>query len=417
MDKLRLSAIIFIFMLLSASYFAENIIIIEYGEKGIGESCSNNYECSTWLCLNGVCSSCSSNADCSETTSYCFNGKCTPCSLHSDCDSLLCDNGICKKCYKNEDCSISTGLCNVSSNKCKLCTSGSECPSGFCDAGYCRPCTSDGQCEKGICSLGNCKLCTEIGCKNAWKCNPSNGKCYCKDLGETCESDIECCSGRCAGGRCASIVIEKGERRPPSYTGEGAGASGAEEGKLKVVIEREVKASSGFLVDILGIGRKRIEMSTICFRGAVCSSDEGCCGAPCVDGYCLCSTAFCRTSGECCSGYCDYKEGETAGVCRSAPTITLFSSEILKRPITEIGCAGLVEGCFGEGTCISFCNTLSALVALISVGGMGISFKRFKNPIVAFISLIIPIGAGLLLYPFVGIIIGILLILFYSFVK
>ncbi|MEM2200011.1 MAG: sodium/calcium exchanger protein [Thermoplasmata archaeon] len=402
---MRFLLILLILLTLFSLSFSE-ILIIEYGEKGVGESCTSHYECSTWLCLNGVCSNCASNSDCIETTYYCKDGRCSACSMHSDCDTLLCDNGICKKCYRNEDCLISTGLCDLSNNKCKLCEKGSDCPSGYCEFGYCKPCVSDDQCEIGVCRLGNCKSCVEVGCLNGWKCNPSNGKCYCRNLGESCELGVQCCSGKCTNGICTSVVVERGESKHPSYTG--SGSSRSEEGKVKVSVEREVKASAGILYDLLGLSRKRTETSTVCVIGAVCKNEEDCCGAPCVDGYCLCSKTLCTSSGECCSGYCD------EGYCKPAPKISLFAADVLKKPISEIGCAGLVEECFGEGTCISFCNIITGLVALVSIGNAGISFKKYKNPIVSFISLLLPIAVGILFYPFVGVLIGLILILFYA---
>lgn len=401
-----MNKMLFLILVLFSLSFA-GTIIIEYGEKNVGESCSNHYECSTWLCLNGVCANCNRNADCIETTNYCSNGRCSLCTTDSDCDTLLCDNGICKKCYKNEDCH--TGLCDLANNKCKLCTKDDECPTGYCELGYCKLCSNDNQCEKGICILGYCKHCSEVGCLNGWKCNPTNGKCYCKDIGESCELSIQCCSGKCAGGKCINVVVEEGKTKPPSHSAHGAASS--EEGKVKIVIEREVRASSGILYDILGLKRRRIETATTCIRGAICSNNEDCCGAPCIDGYCACSVSLCSSSGECCTGYCDNN------VCKSAPVITLFLGEIIKRPISEVGCAGLVEECFGEGTCISFCNILTSIVALVAIGNAGISLRKYRNPIISFISLLVPIAVGILFYPFVGIIVGLLLILFYVSIR
>jgi hypothetical protein len=74
------------------------------------------------------------------------------------------------------------------------------------------------------------------------------------------------------------------------------------------------------------------------------------------------------------------------------------------------GCAGLIEECSpDEKRCISVCNGLSGLLLLVSVGFGAYSWRRFNHPVAGIAAAFAPILIGLAIYPFVGIISGILL--------
>jgi hypothetical protein len=203
------------------------------------------------------------------------------------------------------------------------------------------------------------------------------------------------------------VVVDPitGKPTKPRYSA-GAGSSGAVGGEQRVVREVERKATSTFLVDVFGWSRKKIEEETTCVRGASCTTSAECCGADCVDGGCICSTKVCATSGECCNGYCE------EGLCKTAPTISLFFAETLKKPITaEIGCGGLVEECLpGEQTCFSFCNALTGMLLVVSAGSGGIVWRRMRHPVPGIITALVPIGVGLMFYPFVGTVVGIVMV-------
>lgn len=383
---------------------ADNIIIIEYGAEGkIGDPCTNNYECLSWLCSGGFCAACSTNTDCSGTTRYCVAGSCTHCSAHPDCDTLWCEAGSCRTCSSDSQCP--SRLCDEATGMCQRCTNYTQCTTGFCEmlSGYCMSCTTDAQCEFGLCSIGSCVSCQDLGCLSGWKCRPEDGKCYCKDNGEACAADGECCSGKCAGGKCIPVIVEGGKTTSSGYS-RGAGSSGAVGGEQRVVREVERKATSAFLVNIFGWSKTKVEEETTCIRGSLCATSADCCGADCVDSACLCSTKVCSVSGECCAGYCE------GGLCRTAPVMSLFVAEALKKPVTaEVGCAGLVEECLpGEQSCFSICNALTGLLLVVSAGTGGIVWRRIGHPVPGIVAAFVPIGVGLMFYPFVGMVVGLL---------
>ena len=401
------SVFLFTFLMLASFMFVSLVnadqLIIEYGPgKGIGESCSVHYECTTWLCVNSLCAACSSDSDCSGTTNLCVSPNCVPCTTNEQCSTLWCDSGVCRSCTSDVQCP--TGLCDEATGKCERCTKPSDCPSGFCDNGYCKSCTNNNQCTFGVCSAGVCKSCSEVGCPGGLKCNAADGKCYCKDNGENCAADSECCSGKCAGGKCIPSLFVGGQRASPAASGAGGSASAS--GETRVVREVERKTTSPFLVNVFGWARKKVEAYSTCIRGARCSTSADCCGADCVDGYCLCSTSACATTGECCSGYCE------EGRCVAPPTTSLFISEAIKKPLSsQVGCSGLIEECLpGEYSCISLCNGLTA-VLLIVAGGVGaFIWRKFEHPVFGIAGAFIPIFVGLVTYPFVGAIIGLIIV-------
>lgn len=387
---------------------AANILIIEYGaDKEVGQGCTINYECVSWLCKAGVCAECSVNTDCSETTSYCADKSCSFCSANADCDTFWCESGVCKKCSSDSQCP--TKLCDESTGNCQHCTDYTQCASGYCDtaSGSCLPCTTDSQCIKGVCSLGSCISCLIYGCPLSWKCSADNGKCYCKDNGEGCETGSECCSGTCSNSKCVSLIVSPSGETVTPGTVTGVGEVGAVGGELRVVRESERQVTSQALIRMLNLSKIKVEEQTTCIRNSRCNVSTDCCGADCVGGYCACSTRVCSSSGECCRGYCE------EGLCVASPSMSLFLKESLQRPLkTEIGCAGLIDECLvGETDCFSLCSALTVLLLTTSVGAGAITWSRFDNPLGGILMTLLPIGIGFMFYPFVAIPAAILIIL------
>lgn len=414
-------------ILFSSLVFSQNQFIINFGTQPTGNctydsqctsnlcvdgqcvACTADSNCSSNLCENGVCTSCSSDSQCSRTTNYCLNGVCTACLSDLSCSTGLCLNGVCTTCTDDLQCS----------------KTGYPCINGKCEA-----CTSDDQCSKGICQAGGqCKSCTEIGCPNNWNCNPDTGKCSCRSNGQSCTSGLECCTGTCRAGSCAMCIIneecQSGQvcsngfcvplseaqqtQRPsvPSTTSGGRSTSSASY-QQAVSIERTVEreAAAPFIYSIFGVSKVKTEAIATCIKGALCTSSADCCGAECINGQCLCAKGACVTSGECCTGYCE------KGVCRDPPKMSLFITEALNKPITsQFACSGLIEECDpSETNCISICNGLTGLLALVSLGFGFFIWREFKHPVPGLVGVFVPILIGLITYPFVGIIIGIIML-------
>jgi hypothetical protein len=75
-----------------------------------------------------------------------------------------------------------------------------------------------------------------------------------------------------------------------------------------------------------------------------------------------------------------------------------------------MGCAGLVEECSpGEDTCISVCNGLSLMLIVVSGGFGAYTWRSYKHPVAGMVAAFTPVITGLGTYPFVGIIIGIVM--------
>jgi hypothetical protein len=423
--SIRFENYLFLLLVLFISIsFAQNQFIINFGTLPTG-NCTYNSQCTSNLCVDGQCISCTADSNCSSN--YCVNGVCTSCSSDSDCirTTNFCLNGFCTACLSDLACS--TGLCL--NGVCTTCSSDDQCSStGYpCISGKCQPCKSDDQCSIGICQAGGkCKSCTEIGCPNNWNCNADTGKCSCRSNGQACNSGSECCTGTCKAGVCATCVINEEcptdkvcsngfcvspqeiKQGLPSIPTGGGEKSPSQSYQQAVTIQREVerKAAAPFIYSIFGVSKTKIQASATCIKGALCSSSADCCGAECINSVCLCSKGACITSGECCTGYCEN------GVCRDPPQMSLFIAEALNKPITpQFACTGLIEECNPTETqCISVCNGLTGLLALVSIGFGFFVWREFKHPVPGLIGAFAPVLIGLITYPFVGIILGIIMI-------
>ncbi len=420
--------LIFLFVILLNSAFAQNEFIINFGTEPSGYctynsqctsnlcvdnqcvSCTADSNCSSNLCESGVCTSCTSDGQCSRTTNFCLNGFCTACGTNSACSTGLCLNGVCTSCTTDEQCA-ETGY--------------------SCISGKCRACTSDAECTVGLCQAGGfCKSCTEIGCPNSWTCSADTGKCTCKNQGQTCVSSEECCTGACRAGVCALCVIDSeclegekcsngvcisndngvGEGEVPSIPSTRRGGRGSSSSSYQqavtIVREENRTAAASFIYSIFGVSKTKIEASATCIRGALCATSADCCGAECINGACLCAKGACVTSGECCTGYCEN------GMCKNPPAMSLFLAEALNKPITsQFACAGLIEECDpSENQCVSICNGLTGILALVSIGFGGYIWREFKHPVPGLVGAFVPVMIGLVTYPFVGIIVGVIML-------
>lgn len=196
--------------------------------------CTDNIQCVTDLCRDGVCTACLSDAECpsgkciaNRCLPLCGNGRLDPgeacddgdrdnndactnvcklqngqtCADNGQCMSMLCRNGICSPCNKNGDCV--TGFCLN-----RMCAAPSICGNGRQE--FREVCDDDGNPSEacGIhCRLGNGAPCT------------GNRQCeslLCKDSAcKACVRDSECESNQCIDGMCADLCgngqVDRGE--------------------------------------------------------------------------------------------------------------------------------------------------------------------------------------------------------------
>ena len=111
------------------------------------------------------------------------------------------------------------------------------------------------------------------------------------------------------------------------------------------------------------------------------------------------------TSADCCSGYCDIN-----GQCNVPQETSLFIGKTFSKLDLQVGCVGLIQECdASETNCISICNGLTFLLALVAGGSGAFVWKQYKHPVPGATAAIVPLLIGLSTYPFVGIIVGLML--------
>jgi len=350
-----------------------------------GECCPSNQICGTGCCASGQClnGTCCNQANvcgsaCCLAGEKCQNGKCCP-SNQINCDGTCIDAKI--------D-SLNCGGCG------KKCIG--SCVNGSCAAPVCKNLKEACNASKDCCNGANC-------------CNGTctSRLCFAIPLaynGGVCNTSSNCYSNNCLDGYCTSLIIENGSLVSPKISALGFTRSGE---NTSVIKELDRKVSAMFIADSLGWSRRTTENFTTCIRGASCDKSTDCCGADCFEGSCLCGISACSSSGECCDGYCE------DGLCKIAPTMSLFT---LSKPFK--GCAGIVEECLpGEGSCFMLCDVLTALLLISAVGVGLVAWRIFEHPAAGVAATIIPALLGLVTYPLVGIVVGLLAIALLQFIK
>ncbi|MEM4390019.1 MAG: hypothetical protein QXG98_05145, partial [Candidatus Micrarchaeia archaeon] len=147
-----------------------------------------------------------------------------------------------------------------------------------------------------------------------------------------------------------------------------------------------------------------------CEVGAYCTSDADCCGGKCIGNRCECRMTGCRATLECCTGYC------VRGECISAPRAILISGMSALQNIAQpgSGCAGLVSACTFAG-CFELCNGLWLLLVVLS--GVAGWAARGEMRLVPLALALAPLLIGIFSFPFVGILVAAVEILFFAAAK
>jgi fibronectin type 3 domain-containing protein len=175
-----------------------------------GTACTNNSQCTTRSCVNGVCkalacapnctqgTACGSSSDCGSgvcTNRTCQPPSCSPncgqgsaCGLNDDCSSRVCTSSTCRP-----------PSCAPHCNQGAACGAAIDCGSGACASGVCQPPACSPQCATGAqCGLnGDCssRVCTDNTCV-APSCSP---RCT---IGAYCGTNGDCLSRVCTAGTC-----------------------------------------------------------------------------------------------------------------------------------------------------------------------------------------------------------------------
>lgn len=204
-------------------------------EGGPGTACSENDQCTTSICTNGVCACPSGSVNCSGTCvtgtcctdtdcragDFCSNHACqaaggpgSPCMVKDQCLSYQCINNTCA-CTASSQC-LTGEICR--NGECaRSCTTTSQCPSGqTCQTGACQACSGticDGACVDTTTDPANCGVCGKV-CSGGQTC--SNKQCACPTGQALCPSEVFnpasnmyenaliCCS-YCCNGQCSSF--------------------------------------------------------------------------------------------------------------------------------------------------------------------------------------------------------------------
>lgn len=201
-------------------------LTVEYTLRAQGTTCSNDNQCATGHCTNGVCcnvsactalNECRNPGTCQVGSGVCSNPSKPNGSVCSDpnpgnpCDVGRCQSGSCSASPSNNgaQCRASFGECDLA----EFCQNGST----SCPADAKRPnnfsCTDDGNvCTRDICN-GSSNNCTHPPGNAGLVCNPSAGVC---DVAETCTGSSSSCPAdgfRSNSFECASPSCDPG---PPA---------------------------------------------------------------------------------------------------------------------------------------------------------------------------------------------------------
>ncbi|MFH1285779.1 MAG: right-handed parallel beta-helix repeat-containing protein [Candidatus Micrarchaeota archaeon] len=355
---------------------------------GTCASCTADEQCDSNLCVNGACFACTAYFQCESN--YCKDGVCTSCSSDNECPTGLCKDGVCAECEGDDECL--SDLCV--SGRCLPCTANWQCESGLCKSGICTSCSNDLECSPQLCLDGKCSYCTSNEqCSKTNYCNVDSGLCECKPGGIECGENAECCGKNCIEEtkKCASCTSDA--ECPFGFCENGECRCS----KTDLVCVSNLGSNaisstgSGLGNDNVKNETPPVKVVTECQLNYACSSEEDCCGSPCLSGKCSCSVKACYSSAECCEGYC------SEGKCTGAPKLKIAYLE------TEIkdGCSGIAENVGGFG--VLLCNGIWAVLPILALLGGFSASRKYDNKLVQVAAVLLPLLVALLVIPLLGI--------------
>ncbi|MFT5429461.1 MAG: hypothetical protein ACI9OJ_000132 [Myxococcota bacterium] len=185
-------------------------------EKGSGDSCGDDTQCSSGHCSNGFCCAsgncCAKNNDCDDTNE-CTSDTCLPSfQCANPANTIQCETGSCAGSTYTEPQFCSTGSCSVGGALVQ-CDTGNVCLFDTCGLGGCgtSPVPIGTPCQQPSCAgftIANQKTCDGTGgCELGGSIKACAGGYTCETEGDacrtTCESDAQCQPGLfCSGGSC-----------------------------------------------------------------------------------------------------------------------------------------------------------------------------------------------------------------------
>jgi hypothetical protein len=383
---------------------------------GCGITCDISEQCISGKCVSSTCGNgkCDLTENCSTCPADCGSCQCsvpTPDLCNGRCTNILSDSSNCGAC--GNECQIGytceNGVCKGMINA--NCTTDSDCSQGNCINNKCQfiTCTKDSDCLSTQYCNTNLNLCVD-GCSSDSACQSIAGSSYKCQLSThqcvTCPENTVYQNGACVNesGTYQPIPYQPSQNNPSSLTSRPTFSS---KSSPKVFFQEQKQAALDQLFDIFGTSKTRLLAYDQCLRGSLCSTSDDCCGAPCLDSRCACSTSVCTTTADCCSGYCEN------GKCTSPKSTSLFFLDSISSAFSRSGCSGLIEECSpDEKTCVSYCNGLNMLLIASSAGLGAYLWSFFANPVIGLAAAFLSIIIGISTYPFVGIISAIFIFTF-----
>ena len=380
----------------------------------IGASCRARDACCEGVCIDDICvartpacgaenEACLGPRDC--CSSHCVGERCAAtctdddaaCSANEDCCSGFCEADVCKSqnqicrtsgnsCEDDEECCSGlclAGRCDINSSFCSqsgdICAGDDECCSGTCtlsDQGYlgsCAPAPSGPSfCNAGVAgalcdSCNDCcsRLCVPFGSLGTQVCQQAQG---CRQTGELCRNDEECC-----GGDSAAALPGSGNVSCEKASGEDFGIcrnamSCSPEGNVCHIQDYACSVSAASnkccaadgseaecVLDAQGVPRC-LGLGTACrAEDEPCAFDLDCCQGRCLPNsagelrcqdseQCQSEGDFCTSTADCCPGtLCQRSREEAFGLCSSV-SAALCS-------LSGQACGGEYPDCCGQASC------------------------------------------------------------------
>jgi hypothetical protein len=309
---------------------------------GIGSACSQNAECGSGFCADGVCCNSACNGTCQSCSLAGTVGACTNIPSGGTDNNPVC--GGTSVCDGSGGCKKGDGV---------SCGGNSECLHGNCVDMVCCNTACSGLCQ--ACNLGGSTgTCTNIPngqdpaneCSGTTSCNGS-GACTTLALGATCGANVECGSGNCVDTVCCNTTCT-GTCQACNLSGSMGTCTSIPAGQDPAMeCPGVTNCNGGGACTLLGIG-------------SACSQNAECGSGFCADGVC-CSTPTC--SGTCMSCNQANTVGGVAGVCDSIKAGTDPDMECTGAKVCDgmasPACIGgpLGAACGGDTECAStFCT-------------------------------------------------------------
>ncbi|MDI3291309.1 MopE-related protein [Polyangium sp. 15x6] len=298
-------------------------------QKSNGASCSNNAQCVSGNCVDGVCCNTTCVGTCLACSLSGSVGTCTNIPANADPDSE-CNPGACN------------GLGDCQGVVATTCTQPSDCASGFCVDGYCCNEACTGACEacsglvKGEGQNGTCGP-IKAGLDPASECNPGacNGAKACQsNNGASCTQNSQCASGNCVDGVCCNLACTGSCQACNVQNNVGTCVN---------IPGNQDPANECNPGSCNGLGQCQVDL------GAPCSSADQCTSGFCADGVC-CNAA--------CSGLCQacttaLKGTGINGECGAIIAGTDPQNECGQQGVDTCGRTGF---CDGGGACELYTN-------------------------------------------------------------